>query len=176
MFWNYGCRLPWWGKVTLRTTNGCLKHTFTRETLPIGRLQSLDWTGGPTLKIIFIVSNKTHQPVGLHGCIMITPKLPAFYAQSDFDAKLINGNSQCIAWASKLPGGCCFALYLLGTESSSVDEAWLVKRKEQTMYWVMNELLTWALHITSFQVLARNNQDFRVSGTRLEHYIVAVVC
>ena len=62
---------------------------------------------------------------------MITPKLAAFYAQSDFDAKLINGNSQCITWASKLPEGCCFALYLLGTEISSVDEAWLVKRKEQ---------------------------------------------
>ena len=26
---------------------------------------------------------------------------------------------------------CSFALYLLGTEISSVDEAWLVKRKEQ---------------------------------------------
>ena len=30
----------------------------------------------------------------------------------------------------------CFGLYLLGTEISSVDEAWLVKSKEQTLYWV----------------------------------------
>ena len=37
---------------------------------------------------------------------------------------------------------CCFALYLLGTEISNVDEAWLVKRKEQTLYWVLNEMLT----------------------------------
>ena len=36
---------------------------------------------------------------------------------------------------------CFFALQLLGTEISSVDEAWFVKRKEQT-YWVLNELLT----------------------------------
>ena len=35
-----------------------------------------------------------------------------------------------------------FALYLLGTEISSVDEAWFVRRKEQTLYWVLNELLT----------------------------------
>ena len=27
-----------------------------------------------------------------------------------------------------------FALYLLGTEMSSVDEAWFGKRKEQTLY------------------------------------------
>ena len=30
----------------------------------------------------------------------------------------------------------------MGTEISSVDEAWLVKRKEQTVYWVLNKLLT----------------------------------
>ena len=28
-----------------------------------------------------------------------------------------------------------FALYLLETEINSVDETWLVKRKEQTLYW-----------------------------------------
>ena len=32
--------------------------------------------------------------------------------------------------------------YLLETEISSADEAWLVKRKKQTLYWVLNELLT----------------------------------
>ena len=30
----------------------------------------------------------------------------------------------------------------MGTKISSVDEVWLVKRKEQTLYWVLNELLT----------------------------------
>ena len=28
------------------------------------------------------------------------------------------------------------------TEISSVDETWLVKTKEPTLYWVLNELLT----------------------------------
>ena len=40
------------------------------------------------------------------------------------------------------PTVCCFALYLLGTEISSVDEAWLEERKEQPLHWVLNELLT----------------------------------
>ena len=35
-----------------------------------------------------------------------------------------------------------FVLYLLGTEISSVDEAWLVKRTELTLYYVLNELFT----------------------------------
>ena len=38
---------------------------------------------------------------------------------------------------------CCFALYRLGTEISRVEiEAWVIKIKEQTLYWVLNEFLT----------------------------------
>ena len=33
-------------------------------------------------------------------------------------------------------------LYFTSWEIISVDEAWLVKRNEQTLYWVMIELLT----------------------------------
>ena len=59
----------------------------------------------------------------------------------------------CITWASKLSGGgeeakdgtapyVSLQFYLLETEISSADEAWLVERKKQTLYWVLNELLT----------------------------------
>ena len=61
----------------------------------------------------------------------------------------------------------CFALYVLGTEVCSVDEAWLVKRKEQPLYWVLNELLT-NIHLSITQprsrALAQQNLIFRVSA------------
>ena len=37
----------------------------------------VDWTGGMTLKSIFMASIKTHWPVGLHDA-------STFYTQSDF--------------------------------------------------------------------------------------------
>ena len=36
----------------------------------------------------------------------------------------------------------CTLLYLLETEFSSVDKAWLVKRKGQPLHWILNKLLT----------------------------------
>ena len=68
-----------------------------------------------------------------------------------------------------------FALYLLGTEMSSVDEAWFGKIKEQTLYWVLNGLLT-NVHL-SITCLIPRRLDFPSDclGTRLEHYSVAVM-
>ena len=34
-----------------------------------GRLQSLDWTGGLMLIIIFMLSNQTHSPIGVHNAL-----------------------------------------------------------------------------------------------------------
>ena len=66
------------------------------------------------------------------------------------------------------------------TEISSVDEAWFVKRKEQTSYWVLNESLT-NVHLSITCLVPRHlleKLDFSSEclGTRLEHYSVAVVC
>ena len=95
------------------------------------------------------------------------------------------GNSQCITWTSKLlvrEGGAnvacqrfngavplrCFALYLLGTEISSVDEAWLVKRKELTLYWL---IYTWALHnLIPRHLLEKSHFSIKHLRTRVEHY------
>ena len=43
----------------------------------------VDWTGGLTLKSLFMASNKTYWPLGLHDAHA------TFYTQSDYDAKLI---------------------------------------------------------------------------------------
>ena len=66
------------------------------------------------------------------------------------------------------------------TEISSVDEARFVKGKEQTLYWVLNELLTY-VHLSITRLVARRlleKLDFSSEclGMRLEHYSVAVVC
>ena len=51
---------------------------------------------------------------------------------------------------------------LLGTEISSVDEAWFVKRKKQTLYWVLNKLLT-NVHMSITCLLPRHLLEW-VSG------------
>ena len=58
-------------------------------------------------------------------------------------------------------------------------EAWLVKRKEQTLYWALNELLTnihLSINIASFPgACSKSDFSSECLGTRLEHYSVAVV-
>ena len=65
------------------------------------------------------------------------------------------GSKSCMSkiwWSSTLH---CFALYLLGIEISSVDEAWLVKRKEQTLG------IEWLEHyIASFPGTCLKKLDF----------------
>ena len=65
---NIGCRQAAKETVVMRDFKN---HFLVIDNQTIweadGCLQSLDWTGGLTLKIIFMVSNnKIHWPVGLH--------------------------------------------------------------------------------------------------------------
>ena len=49
-------------------------------------ITGLDWTGGLTLKLIFMLPNKIHSPVGLHDALY---KQSSLLAQNDFDTKSI---------------------------------------------------------------------------------------
>ena len=70
----------------------------------------------------------------------------AYYGKKNLGFKTVSrgeGGEEAKVACQKLDGAAPYALYLLGTEISSVHEAWLVRgRKEQALYWVLNELFT----------------------------------
>ena len=130
---------------------------------------------------------------------MLTSKHVTFYTQSDFDAKLIYTLSMTIAMHNL-----CFKIVrgwreakvkdlmeqhpmLFCTVFNSWEQRLAVqmrlgfrKKKEQTLYWVLNELLT-NIHLSITCLVPRcllEKLDFwsECLGTRLEHYSVAVVC
>ena len=125
-----------------------------------GHLQSLDWTGGLTLKIIFMLLSL--------ACMVayLPPKWPSFCTGLIWWQAINNFGKQSI-WGSSTPCCCTLPPRKLNTERGSVDEACKKKKTSNVLDW----MYTWAVWciacyygVITAEQFTRHQTSFIVSG------------